>query len=94
MKTTKEEIRKRILDNPLLTPAISLAMYSIKKYTDKDWEQYENETGNKRVSFPKNDIEKMIDKATGFEDENQKNLGKFILYNIDGFEKGLNDNLK
>tara|TARA_B100000035_G_C20658322_1_gene404157 strand:- start:88 stop:369 length:282 start_codon:yes stop_codon:yes gene_type:complete len=93
MKTTKE-IRKRILDNPLLTPAISLAMYSVKNYTNKDWEQYEKETGNKRVSFPKNDIEKMIDKATGFEDENQKNLEKFILYNIDGFEKGLNDNLK
>jgi len=79
----------------LAFPAIGLAEFFIKKYTKEDWENYEKETGNKRVNYfpPKNSLEALIDEATGYKEVETLNYAKFMLWCIDGFIHGLNEKI-
>lgn len=74
--------------------AISFAQYSLKNYSDEDWKDYERDTGNKRpylVPAPKNGLEAMINQATGLKEDQDRNVLNFLIYFIDGFMEGLED---
>jgi hypothetical protein len=80
----------------MLIPAVAFVEFFLKKYTDEDWEAYEKETGNPRVTIlpkPKNGIEAAIDEATGFNKAQDLAKAKFLLWNIVEFEKGINGEL-
>lgn len=93
IKQIQEEINLKLDQNPLLIPAVALTNYLIRNYSEQDWEEYEKETKNNRVSVlpPKNGLEAMIDEATGFKDSQDFNLANFLLWNINEFERGLNE---
>lgn len=93
LKQIQEEINIKLSQNPLLIPAVALARYSIKNYSEQDWKEYEEETKNNRFVMlqPKNGLEAMIDEATGFKDIQDLNLANFLLWNINEFEKGCNE---
>ena len=93
IKQIQKEIHNKLSQNPLLSPAIGLCNYLLKTFSEEDWKEYEQETGNKRIiiSQPKNGFEALIDEATGFDKVQSINLGKFLLWNINEFEKGLNE---
>lgn len=72
--------------------AMGFAKGCLKNYSDEDWQDYEQETGNKRpylVPAPKNGLEAMIDKATGLKEDQDRNFLNFLIYFIDGFMEGL-----
>ena len=72
--------------------AMSFAMGCLKNYSDEDWQDYEQETGNKRpylVPAPKNGLEAMIDQATGLKEGQDRMFLNFLIYFIDGFMEGL-----
>ena len=87
----KTRINKLLKKNFLLKAAISLANWSLKNYDNGDWEAYEEETGNPRCDFemPKSALESLIDKSCGLDQERVLAIGKFLLWNIKEFEKGM-----
>lgn len=93
IKQIQKEIHSKLSQNPLLSPAIGLCNYLARTFNEEDWEEYEQETGNKRVVMfqPKNALEALIDEATGFDKVQTINLGQFLLWNINEFERGLNE---
>lgn len=93
LKEIFKEINSILEDNPLVAPAISLAEYSIKNFSDNDWAEYEKETGNPKCQFrePKTGIELLVDEAVGYKSEKDIAYAKFLLWNIKGFKEGLED---
>lgn len=96
IKQILEEINLKLDKNPLLIPAVVLASYSIRNYSEQDWKKYEEETKNNRVIVPRPKNEEAIIYEYEFasvelEKSQYLNLGKFLLWNINEFEKGLNE---
>ena len=76
--------------------ALGFARFCLKTYSDEDWEDYERETGNKRpylVPAPKNGLEAMIDQATKLKEDQDENFLNFLIYFIDGFMEGLDEEI-
>jgi len=76
--------------------ALGCAKLCLKNYSDEDWEDYEQETGNKRpylVPAPKNGLEAMIDQATGLKEIQNRNFLNFLIYFIDDFMKGVDEEI-
>jgi hypothetical protein len=74
--------------------ALGWAKLCLKTYSDEDWEDYEQETGNKRpylVPAPKSGLESMIDQATGLKEIQDRNFLNFLIYFIDGFMEELDE---
>ena len=86
-----DKINNLLEGNPLLSPALSLASYSINKWSDSDWLSYHRETGNEivRTKKVKDAICILIDEATGFKRLNDIAILKFLLWNIEEFKKGM-----
>ena len=82
IKQVKKEINDKLDKNPLLIPAVSLAERFIKTYNDKDWIDYEKETGNPKVILSKNNKQQHLA------------FGLFLLWNITEFEKGFEEGYK
>jgi hypothetical protein len=92
IKEIADKINKLLDKNPLAFLAIDLAEFLVKKYDKEDWENYEKETGNKRVDYvpPKNSFEALIDESTGYLEIETLNYAKFTLWCVEGFIKGFN----
>lgn len=90
-----DKINKLLDKNPLAFPAIGLAEFLQKKYTIEDWQDYEKETGNQKFSYqpPENGFDALIDETTSYKDIELLNYAKFVLWNVEEFIKGLNENL-
>ncbi len=95
MESNKEianKINKLLKDNPLAAPAVVVAEYDYKHYTDQDWKEYQKETGNpifiKPATTP---FEMLIDKSTGLKKGNDIALLKFLLWYIEGFIQGMEE---
>jgi hypothetical protein len=76
--------------------ALGCAKLCLKTYSDEDWEDYEQETGNKRpylVPAPKNGLDAMIDQATGLKKDQDRNFLNFLIYFIDGFMEGIDEEI-
>ncbi len=87
-----EDIHSLLEENPLLMPAVSMGQYFLNTWGDEDWKSYTEETGNEHCNnflVPKKGLETFIDEATGYNKAQEINLLKFLLWNIKGFQEGL-----
>ena len=74
--------------------AMGFAKACLKYYSDENWQDYEQETGNKRpylIPAPKNGSEAMISQATVLKEGQDRNFLNFLMYFIDGILDGLED---
>lgn len=75
---------------------LGMASFYIKEYSKRDWQDYAKETGNEIPEFKLNKslIEAMIDESTGFKDMNDKTVLQFLIWCVDGFMEGVNEELQ
>ena len=98
MKNEKDILQQKLnklleeLSPLIIAGAIGGADYCIRNNKEEDWLEYEKEAGNKRPCqvVASSVIEAMIDKATGFEEANEINLLKFVIWFVEGFVDGVN----
>ena len=95
IKELSEKINTKLdsIGDIMAGACLGLAQHYLEHYSEEDWQDYCKETGNFRPIFfkPKNAIDEMIDEATGYKNQLEENLLKFLDWVIDVFMEGINE---